>query len=1047
LFIQNFTLLFKPVFRLVLLLLFPVVATSQPVQPATATSPVLVNRSESALQTKQYVFTHYSSFNGLASNIVNGIIQDRKGYMWLATLDGLQRFDGNKFMTFRNQAGNPSSIPSDVVTHLMEDKKGNLWIGGDNKVGIFNTDSYTFTEVPIEGGRQTPEFYVQFMTEDADGNVVLYIGKTGLFTYNKAKGIFQLAYPFNLPIEYHYIGFFHDPATSQYWYSCIFGLCMFDTQTKHLNYRGHNIDNNPVIQQLAYEEKVISVFGWQGDLFWYATWQENDHGAPFYEYLNIKTGEKKQFSMDLSFNIGYSEVGGMLTQKNGHAWFYGTTYLAEYPGKGQPQLINTEYKDEQSIKFKRAITMCEDRQHNIWVATDNGVFLFNPEAQLFNSYKLVRTDRGGSINGPTSAALQLKDSRILIGTWGGGVYLYDADFKPLPFPPQLHKYIEPYSIWCIVQHSVTGKVWMGMQAGAMLLYDPPTGKVDYFTPDAINGSTIRQVTEDKYGNLWFGMQRGHVVKWDAKAANYDYRKGYKVVKAPDSVFINKMYTDKEGYVWAASTARGLYKFNPVTDALEEHFTTEGKPGERIWSNNTTDILQYNDSVVLIAGGAINMYNIKTHKISILTSENGLPSNTVNSFIKDLKGSLWLGLAHGLCRANLEKKIFSRYDRRDGITYDNFPPASAFRLLDGRLMFATDVGYTVFNPDRFMESPVPDNVIITDIKIANNSIPVDSAMHSGHIDLKYNNSSLAVEFNSLNFLKQNKLHYFYMLEGLEKDWHEASDLNHAVYNFLAPGKYTFKVKAENSDGRSSATITVFNIHVSPPFWESWWFYGIIVLVAAGFLYWMDRERVKRLLAMQQMRTQIAGNLHEEINTTLGNINMLSEMAKIKADKDITRSKEYIDQISEKSNKMIIAMDDMLWSINPANDNMEVTILRMKEFTEAMINRHGAKIHLGIDKDVYALKLDMKSRHEFFLVFKEALQTMMPYTEGDQILVNINLVRPRLYLNICDTGKEAKQLLLSNTAIQQMKKRAESIKASLDFQTDNKSVSVVLTIPVK
>jgi signal transduction histidine kinase len=203
----------------------------------------------------------------------------------------------------------------------------------------------------------------------------------------------------------------------------------------------------------------------------------------------------------------------------------------------------------------------------------------------------------------------------------------------------------------------------------------------------------------------------------------------------------------------------------------------------------------------------------------------------------------------------------------------------------------------------------------------------------------------------------------------------------------------------------------------------------------------------MIALQQVRTQIAGNLHAEINTTLNSINMLSGMAKIKADKDITRSKEYIDQIGEKSHNMIVAMDDMLWSIDPANDNMQKTILRIKEFVEALTSRHGVNIQMVVDNDVQSLKLDMESRHEFFLIFKEALRDMVQNTSGEDILINIDLIKSKLSLKIHDAGDNTgPSAILNGNTLKEIKKRAASIKAVLDVQTDVKGTSVILLIPV-
>jgi signal transduction histidine kinase len=238
-----------------------------------------------------------------------------------------------------------------------------------------------------------------------------------------------------------------------------------------------------------------------------------------------------------------------------------------------------------------------------------------------------------------------------------------------------------------------------------------------------------------------------------------------------------------------------------------------------------------------------------------------------------------------------------------------------------------------------------------------------------------------------------------------------------------------------------------ITISPPFWRTWWFYGFIILLIIAVLYWIDRERVKRLLGLQAVRTQIAGNLHEEINTTLNNINLLSEMAKIKADKDIDRSKEYIAQISEKSHNMIIAMDDILWSIHPENDNMEKTLLRMTEFTDALKNRKQVNFETAVDEKIKSLQLDMKSRHEFFLIFKDALRSMAGYSNGTRILINIDLLRPKLSMKIQDNGSyDDPASVFSDNCMLNMIKRAEQINAVLDIQTDRKGVSVILLLPI-
>ena len=203
-----------------------------------------------------------------------------------------------------------------------------------------------------------------------------------------------------------------------------------------------------------------------------------------------------------------------------------------------------------------------------------------------------------------------------------------------------------------------------------------------------------------------------------------------------------------------------------------------------------------------------------------------------------------------------------------------------------------------------------------------------------------------------------------------------------------------------------------------------------------------------MALQNVRTDIASNLHDEVNTTLNHINLLSEMARIKADKDIDRSKEFIDQISHKSHSMILAMDDILWSIDPQNDSMEKSLLRMMEFADVLKNMFGASIELALDKKVRSLKLDMKTRHDVFLIFKEALRMIVEYSGGRQTLIHIDLFKHKLSVKLQDaTANLDKHVAEIDKIIKEMNSKAVLINADLDVQYDKNGIAVILLVPVK
>jgi len=1029
-------------FGIVVLVVWSFVAYGQP-----QTRLQFSTRPVQPAQAKQYVFTHFSSFNGLASNIVNNVIQDSKGYMWLATYDGLQRYDGNKFLTFRHEPGNPKSLPGNVIGKVFEDASGNIWVLMQNHtVGIFNPNDFTFTEVPIVGNAEKDPHAIVLLEQDPEGRAIIYVAKKGIYTFDSRRKVFVDTHPFHLPFDGdHFIAYHYVDRSGQFWFAGRSGLSMYDMRTRNLNYGAHNPDSNEVIRQLAGERLVVNVFGRKGDEFWYVTWNDKDVGAPLIIVHNMITGRKEKYSIGVQFGLGYFELGGALIQRNGRMWVHGKGFLVEYTGGQQPfQLVRNE-SGEQTIKFDLMFSMYEDREQNIWVSTDNGVYMFNPDAQLFNSYKLVRPDGSGLIEGPAQTALQMPDGSIFVGSWGGGLYYYDSLLNPLPLPRCLEKYKAPYSIWCMIIHSSTGKVWFGLQEGGIIVYDPVQQTAEDFYPPIMEKVTVRTVTEDLQGNLWFGLQRGQIIKWDAKLAGNNPRKGYVMVKGIDYKYIFKIITDNKGYIWAGTIANGLYKYDPVTHKLLDHITRQGPEGHRLMHSDASDVLQYNDSLLLIASGAINVLNLNTGEITYITSRDGLPANPVMCFQKDNEGMLWMGLMHGLCRVNLEKVIFTRYDRRDGLFFDNFFQAGVCRLPDGRLIFLTDHDFFTFNSEKTKNVPPPPQPVFTEFRVANHYLRLDSLHELDAIHLQYNNNTVHIEFSSMTYVRQNKLLYYYMLEGMDKTWKFAGDRLEAVYNYLPPGKYTFRARSENANGVTSAESTL-RIIVSPPFWKTWWFYGLVLLIAAGILYWIDRERVNRLVALQKVRSQIAANLHEEINIALSNINLLSEMAKIKADKDILRSKEYIDQISAKSQHMIIAMDDMLWSINPANDSMEKMLLRMREYVEALKNLHGVDLQMVVDEDVRSLRLDMRIRHELFQVFKEILRDMSIRSNDAQLLVNIDLLKSKLYLQVHDISPQ-NDLALSGLVMATLRKRAAAIGAELDVQHHHKGVSVTLLIPVK
>ena len=992
---------------------------------------------------EQYSFTHYRLADGLASNTVRGIVQDATGFMWLSTNSGLQRFDGNKFITFKHEAGNAATLPTDEVVQLYQDHH-RLWVcTADNKVGLFDTKTFLYTEVPIRGWKRAKTYIDKIFVEGSNGQLLLHLRTTAnLFQFDKKEGAFLPSTAVPFPKNWTVNHLLHDKATGKFFASSDSGFAVYNTTSRTLNYRGHNPGNEPLVAQNAGERFLNYLSIDSRRRVFFEQWPQSET-HPVLKLFNLRTGEKGKVNLRAQYGLGYHQIKAVMEQHNGRLWIYGLPFLAEYTGNNTIQFLKKDYNKEKELKFNQVYALVEDRQRNIWICTDNGVYLFNPDAQFFHNYTLT-TPKRFAVEGRAQKGVQLRNGEIWIGYRDLGLHRFDAQMHPLPLPAGIVPYQDGKSVWDIHQHSKTGKLWIAMQGGKLIVYDTLSRKAQLLSPPAFEQRAITQITEDKTGNLWFGTQAGNVVKWNVTAANKE--NGFSLVHKTG--VIERMFTDDRGTVWVAAIGEGLLKIDAATNRIIGQFSENSPAGFRLWNNHPHDILQYNDSLLVVASGALNIINISTGKVRHISTRDGLPTNTVQSLAKDPSGRLWLGTMNGVCMTNIGMTSFTGYDESDGLLNDHFNVAGATALHDGRMLFTSVESFLLFDP---AETGLRDTVakaLLTDVLLLNTSLRMDSLQKLERLKLDYNQTNLVIEFSALNYDKLNKLDYHYQLTGFDTGWVKSNSRHQAVYTYLPPGPYTFKVKTKNVAGVFSPETILLNLRVYPPFWRSWWFYLLVLFLLATVLYLLYRERIERLVTLHSIRSEIAGHLHQDVSLTLNNINVLSQIAKLKADKDIMRSKELIDEISGKSYNMMLSMDEILWSIDPVNDTMEKTLLRLSEFARTQETNYGISIDLVIHQKVKALRLHMKLRHDFFIVCKEALQSLAQASQYKSITVDIDLVWSKILLKILSVGDEASTETASLLELREnMKRKAAHMHASLTFETGRRDASIILSIPVK
>ncbi len=511
--------------------------------------------------------------------------------------------------------------------------------------------------------------------------------------------------------------------------------------------------------------------------------------------------------------------------------------------------------------------------------------------------------------------------------------------------------------------------------------------------------------------------------------------------------INKVLVDNEGLLWVAAESDGLYCLNADGTKILKHYTSAGRDN-KLFLNTGKDIEQLNDSTIVFGAGALNFINRRTGKVHWLTFEDGLPGNSVIRIRIDSDGYLWMITLNGLCRYNPSTKRITPYGRKDGITLAHLTTEADCFSSNGYVMFAGNNALVYFRPTIF-ETKQPRDVVITDLKLLNTYLPVDSLLSLPKIQFSSIQNSFSIYFAALSYLQREKLTYYYKMTGIDKEWIKADRQNFINYSLLPPGNYTFSVYCEDIDGARSKNITQIPIYIKPPFWRTYWFISTLFFVVALLVYLVHRLRVNKLLAVEKLRNRVARDLHDDMGSTLSTINILSSMAKSRINIDPVKTTEYLGKISDNSQRMMDAMDDIVWSIKPSNDSIQKIAARMREFATNVLEAKEIELDFRVDESVFDVKLNMEARRDFFLVFKEAVNNAAKYSKAGMVIIQLGLHNNRLVLVVEDDGIGFDpDMADSGNGLCNMQKRADAMHGRL--QVLSKPVGgtqVTLNVPVQ
>ncbi len=984
----------------------------------------LGQKNQAPLETQ---FELFNNKNGLSQGFVSCIFQDKTGFLWFATKDGLNKFDGYHITVYRYNPEEKYSLTDNSISYITEDEQGNFWVGTRNK-GLFLFDRFHENFYPIQ--RDASDNLVnnpitsiicrqQKMLVADYHDICIYdiSGISSATQYNVIPRQIKKVFSFNalqnpgqqksdnrlLPK----VAWLPDNSIWKASTDSIF-ICKGNSNFNHFT-----IERKPMQAFDLAPQRTFQVFSrpHTHQLIFVGSsslnvYDVNTHQTLFKLKMNDQSEPMIDYFLKEPFEVQDEKI--MYYDLDGFHVFDPATYKTQLYKNNDPN---------SKVGFY-GLTHFIDKDGLLWIGSSGyGIYKYNHRSEYFNKYP---NDASGFIE---------NEHKNMYFNFRNGASILDVSHKSL-LP------ILPSSLWksdwenpVVFCRSQNGCLWFQVSSKKngqyqLIKYNTNTQQLEDHTDILYkdpNGQLLSVFT-DAQNNLWqFYYDADRSRKFIVADAVTSVIKATYTLPLPKDVnkvssFLNSTLQDASGHFWFC-TNLGLFQFNPYLKDSSKQW--------RIYKNNPADTSSLSSDIIFSAcpdpvqpnrylwvgtnGRGFNRMEISTGKCNRFNEINGLPNNVVYGILSDNQGNLWLSTNQGLSCFNIQQKRFRNYTAEDGLAGNEFNRGQFYKSSTGKLFFGGVDGITWFDPTDLLKTPGAESpIVITGFSVTNQ--PVDfkknqdilqtPIQYTNSITLPYENNMFSIEFALLQFTSAEKKQYKYKLEGFDRDWIYNDIKNTATFTNIDPGHYTFHVLGCNSDGIWSHVGASLDIIILAPWYKKWWFQALMLIVCGGSLYAFYRYRLHQSLKVISMRNVIASDLHDELGSTISSIVVYSDILKEREqDEELVNIAE---RVNDSARNILTVMSDIVWSINPGNDRFDNVILRMKSYAHEVLEAQQKTLVFEADDSLTHLKLDMNQRKNFYLIFKEALTNILKYAQAHTVSIRLTHIEEYIQFEIRDDG---------------------------------------------
>jgi len=1020
-------------------------------------------------------FTHLTTNDGLSQGYVTAILQDRRGFMWFATRDGLNRYDGNTFVIYKNNPHDSGSLGSNFLQDLFEDDQGYLWVATNTGIDRFDPTTEHFTRylhdaknpnslagASVKSIAQDSRGFLLFGTEDS--GLDTFDPKTQTFTHYRDDTHGQFVGRITQVIE---------DSRREIWFVGERGLFHLNPATGQITRLA--AARNGFSADSVYEDG-------EGNLWMLVA-------SPIVGLLKYdrKTERFKRYPLSVgtaavlaSTTRGGSANGTLAADGQNGLWVpssLGVYYFDRHTDRFTLRFQHDE-TNPNSLDSDAIMSVCQDRGGLLWVGTENaGLNVLNFRQEQFGYHGHRPGDHNSFLPGRVKAIYQGPNDILWLGLFPRALDRFDqkADriIHYLPTPGNANTLSEGTNVNSIYT-DVAGHLWVGGGGSGLDRFDERAGHFKHYghdpdDPHSLISNNIYTIYGDRDGHMWVG-QEGGLSRFDPATDGFA---NYRPVPSNPASLANTIWTiyqDRSGTLWLGTWGGVLSRFDEKTKTFVNWMPDPHNPHKLNGGGINTILEDQAGTLWVGAFDGLYRYDRQNETFIRYTESQGLPSSSIRCILPDTGGRLWLSTQKGISRFDPQTETFRNYDVSDGLQSNEFS-TGCYQSSDGKMFFGGSGGFNAFYPEKIHDNPYVPPVVITSFKIFNKPVAIGSEsvikqaiQYVDSLTLSYRDNVFSFEFAALSYTNSQKNRYRYKLEGLEPRWNEVDAKQRlATYTNLDAGKYVFRVQGANSDGVWNDEGVSLRILITPPWWRNNWFRALCAAVFLALLWATYQLRVRQLHHQFEItlearvceRTRIARDLHDTLLQSFQGLVFRFQAARYQLPDHPKQASDTLDGALISADQAISEGRSAIQELRSESlkeNNLEQILLAAGRALASSQNRGDSAPSLRVIVEGQRRAKRAMVREEVYRIARELLRNAYRHARARSIEAELRYDADAFLLIIRDDGKGIDPEVMKargragHWGLPGMYERAEGIGARLEIWSEaGAGTEIRLTVP--